>query len=207
MMNEAGGQVETSRSTKIVPKSKVTDWAGLDRIAAVVHGMACIWREQEKEDIGNDGEIELCSPRHDGDGMIRIERIVKVQSKAGSKYVIRDRDDSFASPVTDKDLNYWNGMNLPVVYIVFHPDDGRSVSARRDSWKTSPRPARPSSRREKFSLSLGRRPDARRVDARLRAGGRHQPDRLRPRRESATLRPLIPSLARRAMVRDMTGEI
>ena len=123
MTNEAEGRIETSRSAKIVPKSKVSEWAGLDRIAAVVHGMACIWREQEKDDIGIDGEIELCTPRHDGDGMIGTGRIVKVQSKAGSKYVIRDTDDGFASPVTDKDLKYWNGMNLPVVYIVFHPDD------------------------------------------------------------------------------------
>jgi Domain of unknown function (DUF4365) len=109
---------------KIVPRSKLSEWRGLDRIALVVHGMQCIWREQEKDDIGIDGEIELCRPRVDGDGLIGTGKIVKVQSKSGSSYVIKDQDDSFASPVTEKDLRYWRDLNVPVIYVVYHPDDG-----------------------------------------------------------------------------------
>jgi hypothetical protein len=108
---------------KIVSKSKLSEWRGLDRIALVVHGMRCIWREQEKDDIGIDGEIELCRPRDDGDGLIGTGKIVKVQSKSGSSYVIKDQDESFASPVTEKDLRYWRDLNVPVIYVVFHPDD------------------------------------------------------------------------------------
>jgi hypothetical protein len=51
---------------KVVAKSKSSEWAGLDRISQVVHAMNCIWREQQKDDIGIDGEIELCVPREDG---------------------------------------------------------------------------------------------------------------------------------------------
>jgi len=108
---------------KIISKSKLSEWRGLDRIAPIVHGMGCIWREQEKDDIGIDGEIELCRPRTDGDGLIGTGKIVKAQSKSGASYVIRDEEASFASPVTEKDLLYWRDLNVPVVYIVYHPDD------------------------------------------------------------------------------------
>ena len=54
-----------------------------------------------------DGEVELCRPRDDGgDGFVGTGKIVKVQSKSGSSYVIRDTDASFASPVAEKDLHY-----------------------------------------------------------------------------------------------------
>lgn len=113
------------RVNKIVPKSKLSEWRGLDRIAGVVHGMRCIWREQEKDDIGIDGEIELCRPRDDGDGLVGTGKIVKVQSKSGASYVIKDVDGAFASPVAEKDLLYWRDLNVPVIYVVFHPDDDR----------------------------------------------------------------------------------
>ena len=114
-----------STSHKIVPKSKISEWRGLDKIALVVHGMQCIWREQEKDDIGIDGEIELCSPRTDGDGLVGTGKIVKVQSKSGASYVIKDDDRAFASPVAEKDLKYWKNLNMPVIYVVYHPDDDR----------------------------------------------------------------------------------
>jgi len=108
---------------KIVPKSKQSEWRGLDRISLVVHGMNCIWREQEKDDIGIDGEIELCRPRKDKDGLVGTGKIVKVQSKSGKRYVVKDNEKSFASPVTEKDLLYWKGLNVPMIYIVYHPKD------------------------------------------------------------------------------------
>ncbi|MEY9756217.1 DUF4365 domain-containing protein [Bradyrhizobium yuanmingense] len=110
---------------KLVSKSKVSEWRGLDRISSVVHEMRCIWREQEKDDIGIDGEIELCRQRQDGDGMIGTGKIIKVQSKSGSSYVVRDSDQAFASPVEEKDLHYWRGLNVPAIYVVYHPDDDR----------------------------------------------------------------------------------
>lgn len=115
------GVLATSR--KVIPKSKLSEWKGLDRISQMVHEMQCIWREQEKDDIGIDGEIELCSPRDDGDGLIGTGKIIKVQSKSGSRYVIRDNDSAFASPVEKKDLDYWCGLNVPAIYVVYHPDD------------------------------------------------------------------------------------
>ena len=112
-----------STEHKIISKSKLSEWKGLDRISRVVHGMSCIWREQEKDDIGIDGEIELCRPRDDGDGLIGTGKIVKAQSKSGKSYVVKNTDSSFSSPVSEKDLRYWEGLNVPVIYIVYHPED------------------------------------------------------------------------------------
>lgn len=78
---------------------------------------------QEKDDIGIDGEIELCRPREDGEGMIGTGKIIKVQSKSGSRYVVRDTDSGFASPVEETDLRYWRDLNVPALYVVYHPDD------------------------------------------------------------------------------------
>jgi hypothetical protein len=108
---------------KIVPKSKTSEWRGLDRISTTVHGMNCIWREQEKDDVGVDGEIELCQPRDDGDGLVATGKVVKVQSKSGKSYIVKDEELSFAPPVEEKDLRYWQGLNVPVIYVVYHPKD------------------------------------------------------------------------------------
>ncbi len=91
----------------------------------MVHEMRCMWREQEKDDIGIDGKIELCRPRNDGDGMSGTGEIVKVQSKSGSRYVLQDTEDAFVSPVEEKDLLYWRDLNVPAIDIVYYPDDDR----------------------------------------------------------------------------------
>jgi Domain of unknown function (DUF4365) len=108
---------------KIVPKSKTSEWRGLDRISTIVHGMNCIWREQEKDDVGVEGEIELCQPRDDGDDLVATGKVVEVQSKSGKSYIVKDEESSFASPVEEKDLRYWQGLNVPVIYVVYHPKD------------------------------------------------------------------------------------
>lgn len=89
----------------------------------MIHEMGCIWREQEKDDIGIDGEIELCRERVDGEGMIGTGKIMKVQSKSGSRYVVRNTETTFASPIEEKDLTYWRDLNVPALYVVYHPDD------------------------------------------------------------------------------------
>lgn len=108
---------------KVVPVQKLSEWWGLDQIAGVVHAMKCIWREQAKDDLGVDGEIELCSPRSDGDGMLGTGKIIKVQSKSGRRYVTRDEIATFETPIAASDLRYWRGMNVPVIFVVAHPGE------------------------------------------------------------------------------------
>ena len=110
---------------KIVKGSKLTEWKGLDRISTVVHGMGNIWREMTKDDFGLDGEIEVVSPKADGKGFETTGGIVKIQSKAGERYIRFDTEDSFTTPVDQNDLNYWNTCTFPVLFIVYHPSDDK----------------------------------------------------------------------------------
>ena len=115
-----------SRDFKIVPSSKTSEWAGLDRIGPAVHEMRCVWREQTKDDIGIDGEIELTEPRPDGvPGRIGTAKYIKVQAKSGSSYIKFDSLDSFETPVSKSDLLYWNNSNVPVIFIIYHPEDDK----------------------------------------------------------------------------------
>lgn len=109
---------------KTVQDSKKTEWKGLDRISIIVHEeLGHIWREISKDDFGIDGEIEIVTPKPDGKGSETNGQFLKVQAKSGKKYVVQDSNDSFASPVEKKDLDYWHKCNVPVLYIVYHPDD------------------------------------------------------------------------------------
>ncbi len=111
--------------SKIVQPSKQTEWKGLDRISAVVHDMGNIWRETTKDDFGLDGEIEVVTPKANGEGFETAGGIVKVQSKAGESYVRYDSETSFTSPVDQNDLEYWQKCTFPVLYIVYHPKDDK----------------------------------------------------------------------------------
>lgn len=117
------GKLLSKSQHKILPSSKTREWQGLDRIGLAVHEMECIWREQTKDDIGIDGEIELTQPREDGNGRIGTAKYIKVQAKSGSSYIKLDSDDSFESPISKSDLHYWKNSNVPVVFIVYHPED------------------------------------------------------------------------------------
>ena len=110
---------------KTVPRSKFTEWKGLDRIQQVVHDMKCIWREMEKDDFGIDGEIEVVTQKDDGSGYQPTGRFVKVQAKSGDKYVVSDSESAFATPVRKDDLEQWHNGTFPVVFIVYHPSDDK----------------------------------------------------------------------------------
>lgn len=109
--------------SKIIGKSKHSEWAGLVRIRQVVSlDMKCIYRETSSDDFGIDGTIEMSIPTADGQGRTK-GGMVNFQSKAGKKYVTADSEDSFATPVEKRDIEYWVSSNVPVIFIVFHPAD------------------------------------------------------------------------------------
>ncbi len=110
---------------KIVPQSKLSEWKGLDRISQVVHDMGFVYREQEKDDLGIDGEIEICTARPDGKGRISTGKILKVQSKSGASFIVQDTDTTFRAKVSEKDLRYWHQFDVPVIFIIYHPGDDR----------------------------------------------------------------------------------
>lgn len=109
--------------SKIVAKSKYSEWTGLIRIREIVSlEMQCIYRETSQDDFGIDGTIEMTVPDSDGQRLTK-GGIVNFQSKAGQKYVVADDDASFSTPVRMQDLQYWATSNVPVIFIVYHPKD------------------------------------------------------------------------------------
>lgn len=108
---------------KNVPATKFTELKGLDRISQIVHEMHCLFRVISRDDVGIDGEIEVLTPKPDGDGFQTSGGIIKVQAKSGRSYVKKDNGSTFAAPVRMDDLEYWNDCPFPVFLIVYHPDD------------------------------------------------------------------------------------
>lgn len=109
--------------SKIVAKSKYAEWLGLVRIREIVClDMQCIYRETSQDDFGIDGTIEMTVPASDGQRLTK-GGIVNFQSKAGKKYVVADSAESFSTPIRMQDIQYWTTSNVPVIFIVYHPDD------------------------------------------------------------------------------------
>ena len=108
---------------KTVTASKFSEWKGLDRISPIVHSMPSIFREISKDDFGIDGEIEIVVAKASGEGFETTGGIIKVQSKSGASYIRQDTEQSFSTPVERNDLEAWVGANVPVIFIVYHPDD------------------------------------------------------------------------------------
>lgn len=109
--------------SKIVAKSKYSEWLGLIRIREIVSlEMQCIYRETSSDDFGIDGMIEMTVPAPDGQRLTK-GGIVNFQSKAGKKYVVGDSADIFSTSVRIQDIQYWATSNVPVIFIVYHPED------------------------------------------------------------------------------------
>ncbi len=106
---------------KNVPATKFTELKGLDRISTITHDMQCLFRVISQDDVGIDGEIEVVTPKDDGDGFETRGGIIKVQAKSGASYVKKDKETAFATPVSMDDLKYWNDCTFPVFFIVYHP--------------------------------------------------------------------------------------
>jgi hypothetical protein len=108
---------------KNIPATKFTELKGLDRISHIAHQMNCLFRAISQDDVGIDGEIEVVTPKPDGNGFQTTGGIIKVQAKSGRSYVKKDDGSTFATPVRLDDLDYWNACTFPVFFIVYHPDD------------------------------------------------------------------------------------
>ena len=108
---------------KTILDTKFTELKGLDRISRIVHEMHCLFRVISQDDVGIDGEIEVVTPKPDGNGFQTSGGIIKVQAKSGRSYVKKDNGSTFATPVRMDDLEYWNNCTFPVFFIVYHQDD------------------------------------------------------------------------------------
>lgn len=110
---------------KTVSASKFSEWDGVDRLQTAIHGMKCIFRENGKDDFGIDGEIEVVVPKDSGEGFETHHGYIKAQVKSGKKYVVQNTATSFATTIEKHHLETWHTSNVPVVLIVYHPEDDK----------------------------------------------------------------------------------
>ncbi len=98
---------------------------GLIKIHRVCVEMNAIWRPTTCHDLGIDGQIEFLQKNSN----ISTGCIVAVQSKSGPSYFQNSTDDHVKYYAQKKHLSYWTKLNLPVVVILYNPDDGMTLFA------------------------------------------------------------------------------
>jgi len=86
-------------------------------IESVTLAMGSKWSPNTSLDVGIDGSIEFFDP---GTGR-SIGRVVAVQSKVHNGKLPAETPESFTWAVKPADLDYWMGLNVPVLLIVVRP--------------------------------------------------------------------------------------
>jgi hypothetical protein len=86
---------------------------------AVEEELGWLFREQSTEDFGIDAHIEVV------DGEIVTGKLLALQIKSGKSF-FRDRGPGgwWFRP-SDDHVSYWTNHSLPVVLIMYHPEEGR----------------------------------------------------------------------------------
>ena len=111
-----------SEDLSSVPPTSFTERAGVNAVASTVNDARCIWRETPFRDVGIDGQVEYVTPSGAPTG-----RLVLVQVKNGASYFRRATAESVPFSPEPKHRGYWEGAPLPVVLVLFNPDDGEMI--------------------------------------------------------------------------------
>jgi Domain of unknown function (DUF4365) len=82
--------------------------------------MGYLWHDR-RVDHGIDGEIELVGP----DGTA-LNLVVMVQSKATTRDLAYETEDSFQWAADAADLDYWLSGNAPVIVVLSRPADDQA---------------------------------------------------------------------------------
>lgn len=100
--------------TKKRLETKGTADLGIAYVMKVVASFNCTLTEfSEKNDVGNDLYIEIFDKEK------ATGNAILAQVKSGTSYV---RENTYFIPATKEDYSYWNSHLLPVVGIVYNPD-------------------------------------------------------------------------------------
>lgn len=91
---------------------------GVDIVSKTVRrDFSWIFREQPKNDLGIDAQIEIINDSRQGTG-----RIIAAQIKAGKSFFEEETTDEFVFRGKKKHLNYWLNHSLPVIIIICNLD-------------------------------------------------------------------------------------
>jgi hypothetical protein len=97
----------------------LTEDLGLAKIHLVCAGMSAIWRPTPNHDLGIDGQIEFLEL----ETVVSTGVILAVQSKSGSSYFGRQAGDAVLYYPTEKHRAYWSRIQLPVILVLYNPED------------------------------------------------------------------------------------
>ena len=106
----------------LVTDESFTERDGVNKVAVVVNGARCIWRETPLRDVGIDGQIEHVNTQRQATG-----RIVLVQVKSGPSYFERASEIDVPFYPSGRHLAYWGHAPLPVVLVLHNPDSGETI--------------------------------------------------------------------------------
>ncbi|WP_159054068.1 DUF4365 domain-containing protein [Streptomyces sp. AS58] len=95
---------------------------GVRKVDEIVGEAGCLWRETPMHDVGIDGQIEYVDTEGRATG-----RIVAVQIKAGPSYFSSRADGLVRFKPHVKHRNYWASFPLPVVVVLYHPDEHLAI--------------------------------------------------------------------------------
>lgn len=90
---------------------------GVHKVGCILTEIGLIFRETSNTDTGIDGQIEYVDEYQNATG-----RIIAVQIKSGSSY-LHNNGDYWRYYVDETHLNYWKNFSIPVLLLVYNPDD------------------------------------------------------------------------------------
>lgn len=94
--------------------SDETGDVGIDLVSLQVkRSFSWIFREQQKNDLGIDGHIEIVNEKREGTG-----RLIAVQVKAGESYFKYETDEAYVYYGKNKHIKYWLLHSLPVIIVL-----------------------------------------------------------------------------------------
>jgi hypothetical protein len=103
--------------SKKITQQQLTGQLGINLIEKIVLDMGFVWR-QTGMDAGIDGQIEI----RNADTSALCGKLLHVQSKATAGHFRSEDDRSFVFRCRVADLEYWRGMNTPVLLILSRPE-------------------------------------------------------------------------------------
>lgn len=98
-----------------------TEDLGISYVHGIVAQMGFFFREQPKHDFGIDAHLEISDDTGKGSG-----RLVGLQIKSGKSYIRRTSGGSIAYYADKRHIIYWAEHSLPVVLIVYSPNENRA---------------------------------------------------------------------------------
>lgn len=94
-----------------------TERLGVARLDHFFSSVGWLFREQLVHDYGIDAHVEVVQNAYPTGNLIAL------QIKTGSSYFAESTEDAYIFRTEDKHINYWQGHALPVILVLYHPED------------------------------------------------------------------------------------